>query len=98
MKSQVAAAEAAARARDEQVAKQLQRELKMRQESHEAERIERDHKAQHDRATIESLRREVAQMRMAPGGDPSPPASDDTLCAVCEAPGAIDICQNCNLP
>eukprot|EP00975_Prorocentrum_lima_P062237 12884576-Prorocentrum_lima.AAC.1 len=62
----------------------------MRQESQEAERIERDQKAQQDRATIENLRKEVARMRMAPSGDPTPPAPDDNLCGICDSPGAND--------
>eukprot|EP00975_Prorocentrum_lima_P034547 7261760-Prorocentrum_lima.AAC.1 len=62
----------------------------MRQESQEAERIERDQKAQQDRATIENLRKEVARLRMTAGADPTPPAPDDNLCGICDAPGAND--------
>eukprot|EP00975_Prorocentrum_lima_P016666 3534056-Prorocentrum_lima.AAC.1 len=68
MRKQVAAAEAAARERSEQITEQVQRELRLRQESQEAERVERDQKAQQDRATIENLRKEVARMQMAPRG------------------------------
>eukprot|EP00975_Prorocentrum_lima_P006680 1437781-Prorocentrum_lima.AAC.1 len=75
----------------------MQEEVDNLRLQYQQDRIDRDARAQEDRAMIASLNQELARLRTSPGGGPSPPHNPERLCAICDAPGADSHCEQCNL-
>eukprot|EP00975_Prorocentrum_lima_P003244 717840-Prorocentrum_lima.AAC.1 len=67
----------------------MQEEIENLRLQYQQDRIDREARAQEDRALIANLDQEVARLRTSPGGGSTPPTHPGRQCAMCEAPGAL---------
>eukprot|EP00975_Prorocentrum_lima_P049343 10323243-Prorocentrum_lima.AAC.1 len=66
----------------------MQEEVEKLRLQYQQDRIDREARAQEDRAIIANLNQEIVRLRTSPGGGPTPPSHPERLCAICDSPGA----------